>query len=98
SGREVAAARHGRPPADVVQALGPLAGRRAGVDELVREDRYRGGEGTRVGGAQLGGQPPVVDVVTDRGRDRLGDPVQGHDGQQEVAGEGGLDVPAGIGP
>src|SRR4029077_20810780 len=96
-GWEVAAAGHGRPPADVVQAFGPLAGRRAIVDELV-EDSYRGGHPNRVGQTQLGRQPPVVHVVPDRGGDRLGGPVQGHDGEQEVAGESGLDVPAGGGP
>jgi len=36
-GWEVAATGHGRPPADVVQAFGPLAGRRAVVDELVKD-------------------------------------------------------------
>ena len=36
-GWEVAAAGHGRPPADVVQTFGPLAGRRAVVDELARK-------------------------------------------------------------
>jgi hypothetical protein len=40
-GWEVAAAGHGRPPADVVQALGPLVGWRAVVDELVTENGYR---------------------------------------------------------
>ena len=49
-GREVAAAGHGCPPADVVQAFGPLAGRRAVVDELVK-DGYRGGHCNRVGQA-----------------------------------------------
>src|SRR6202042_3980040 len=96
-GWEVAAAGHGRPPVDVVQAFGPLAGRRAVVDELVK-DGYRGGHGNRVGQAQPGGQRPVVDVVPDGGCDRLGGPVQRHDGEQEVAGEGGLDGAAGGGP
>src|SRR5580704_12444258 len=67
-GWEVAAAGHGCPPADVVQTLGPLAGRRAVVDELVK-DGYRGGHGNRVGQAQPGGQRPVVDVVPDGGCD-----------------------------
>src|SRR5580700_5684442 len=47
-GWEVAAAGHGRPPVDVVQAFGPLAGRRAVVDELVK-DGYRGGHGNSIG-------------------------------------------------
>src|SRR6202020_3164674 len=97
-GWEVAAAGHRRLPADVVQPLGPLAGRRPVVNELGTKDSYRGGHGNRVGGTQFGGQPPVVRVVLDGGRDRLGSPVQGHHGEQEVAGEGGVDVPAGIGP
>ena len=41
-GGEVAAARHRRPPADVVEALGPLARRLALGDELVGEDGDRG--------------------------------------------------------
>ncbi|HXP58710.1 MAG TPA: mycofactocin oligosaccharide methyltransferase MftM [Streptosporangiaceae bacterium] len=97
-GWEVAAARHGRPPADVIEAFGPLAGRRAVVDELVRKDSYRGGHRDPVGGTQFGGQPPVVHVVPHGGRDRLSRPVQGHHSEQEVAGEGGIEVPAGIGP
>ena len=40
-GWEVAAAGHGRPPADVVQTFGPLAGRRAIVDELVEDSNRR---------------------------------------------------------
>src|SRR5215471_19541164 len=48
-GREVTAAGHGRPPADVVEPLGPLAGGRAVVDELVREDGHRGRHRDRVG-------------------------------------------------
>src|SRR6202012_901823 len=74
-GGEVAAAGHGCPPEDVVQALGPLAGRRAIIDELVGEDSDRGGHRDRVGGAQFGCQPPVVHVVPHGGRDRLGGPV-----------------------
>jgi hypothetical protein len=97
-GWEMPATGHGRPPADVVKTFGPLAGRRAVVDELVSKDSYRCGHRNRVGQAQFGFQPPVVNVVPDGGRDRLGGPVQGHHGEQEVTGEAGVDVPAGIGP
>src|SRR6266516_1522330 len=48
-GWEVAAAGHGRPPADVVEALGPFSGRGAVVDELVK-DGYRGGTVTASAG------------------------------------------------
>src|SRR5215469_4537038 len=96
-GREVAATGHGCPPADVVETFGPFPGRGAVVDELVK-DRYRGGHRHHVGAAQFVCEPSVVDVVPYGGRDRLGGPVQGHHGEQEVAGEGGVDVPAGVGP
>jgi len=45
------------------RTLGPLAGRRAVVDELMGEDRYCGGYGDYIGEAQFGCQPPVVHVV-----------------------------------
>src|SRR5215471_5708561 len=67
-GWEVAAAGHGCPPADVVEAFGPLPGRGAVVDELV-EDGDRGGHRDQVAPAQLAGQPAVVGVVADGGRD-----------------------------
>ena len=47
-GREVAAARHHRPAPDVVEALGPLARRRALGDVLVREHRDRGRDADEV--------------------------------------------------
>src|SRR5215472_8168037 len=96
-GREVAATGHGCPPADVVEAFGPFSRRGAVVDELVK-DGYRGGHRNHVGEAQFVCQASVVDVVAYGGRDRLGGPVQGHHGEQEVTGEGGVDVPAGVGP
>jgi HEAT repeats/HEAT repeat associated with sister chromatid cohesion len=65
-GWEVAATGHGRPPADVVQTFGPLAGRRAVVDELVSKDSYRRGHRNRVGQAQFGCQPPVVQISVQR--------------------------------
>src|SRR6266496_4224026 len=61
-GREVTAPRHGRPPADIVQALRPLARRGAVVDELVSEDGDRGWHRDDVGQGQLRGYLPVICV------------------------------------
>src|SRR5215472_14292556 len=100
TGGEVAAARHHGPPADLIEALGPLARRLAFADERVREDRDRG----RHLGPLLRAQPrlalpaAVVGVIPDRGRDALADQVQGQHGQQEITGEPGLQVSAAVAP
>src|SRR5260370_15676003 len=95
---KVAAAGHGRPPADVVKTFRPFAGRVAIVDVLVREDSDPGRHRHNVRRPHLRREPPVVYIVPPRGRDRLGGPVQGHDSEQEITGEGGVQVTAGGGP
>ncbi len=86
------------PAADGVEALCPLARRSAIADELVSEDGDSCRHCNDVGQAQLCCQPPVVRVVTHGRGDRLGDPVQRDDGEQEVAGESGAQIPAGVRP
>jgi len=62
---EMTALAHRRPPADVVQPLGPLARRAAVVDELVSEYGDRRGDRDAITRAQRG-QPPVVRVIAHR--------------------------------
>src|SRR3989442_14005161 len=65
---EVPSARHRGPPAHVVQALGPLAGRRSVVDKLVGEDGDPGRHADEVPQPERDTEPPVVEVVPDARR------------------------------
>ena len=92
------AARHRRPAANVVEALGPLARGRSLWHEVVVEDGHRCRHLHEVVGPERVGVPPVVEVVADRGRDRLRDPVQRYEREQGVARETALRSAAGVGP
>ncbi len=75
-GGEVAAPRHWCPLTDVVKTFGPLARRGALGDELVGEHGDRGRHLDEIIRAHRDSEPPVVEVVPDGGRDRLGNPVE----------------------
>src|SRR5262249_48954423 len=79
---------HRRPALHVIEALRPLARRFTLRDELVVED----GDGRRHGDPVVRAEPvavePVVVVVAQRLGDRPAGPVDGEQGEQEVAAEG----------
>src|SRR5262245_30492010 len=86
---EVPTARHRCPPAHVVQAFGPLTGRYALIDEVTREDRDASWYFDELVWSDPDSEAPVVvvEIVAHRRCDRLGDPIERHCRQQEIAGE-----------
>src|SRR5262249_752968 len=98
SGSKVTPAGHWRLLTDVVEALCPLARRAAIRDELVSEDGNRGWHGKEILRAKRDSEPPGIEVVPDRGRDRLRRPLDHDGGEQFIITEPALHIAVAVTP